>query len=386
MLLDLMQPPDPYFKGMGVFMEERNTRYVGIDVGKTTIVVRLLQDNGTKVISWSGKTDAKGREHLAKMLVKTDVVGIEAGEPGFTIAREIIERVGAKVLVLNPGRLAMIYKSLKKTDAEDALKLARLVMRFPECELPVVSIPDDEEREKRALVSEDDFLKVTRTRMILRLHSIYVRAGITHLKRKNLKTAEMRQEALKLLSGELEKYGAEAERIERLILAVEVEIETVEASMKEKLQESELAPVLMTVPGVGPSLALAFLAHIGDGSRFQTVGQVNNYVGFVPRIDFSGQTERSGHITKRGCKHIRRIAVQAAWALVRSKEGGALKEKYRDLRIRRGKKIAIVAIARKLIETLWTLAVRKKPYQYSTPASVKFKYRKYGLKFTGSVA
>jgi len=142
----------------------------------------------------------------------------------------------------------------------------------------------------------------------------------------------------------------------------------------------------MSVSGVGPVLAFTFRAHIGDGSRFDNVAQVSNYVGFVPRLDMSGQSMRTGHITKRGCKHIRRIAVQSAWALVRSKEGGALKIKYREISARRGKKIAIVAVAKKLIELLWVLSQKKELYSYATPETIRKKFRFYGLQFQGSVA
>lgn len=369
-------------------MEEGNARYVGVDVAKATMVVRIIKEDekGFKIIRWHGKTDGKGRENLIKMLMKNDVVGIEAGEPAFTIAREIRDTVGANVLPLNPGKLAVIYRSMRKTDADDALKLARLVMRIPENELPVVAIPSEEERMNRAIVSEDDFLKTTRTRIILRLHSVYVRAGITQLTRKDLKVAEKRRLSLELLSGKPEYFRKEAERLERLLVPVEEEIEMVETEVTNELQKNDLAPILMSVPGVGPAMAMVYLAHIGKEDRFGNAAQVSNYVGFVPRLDFSGKTERSGHITKRGCKHIRRIAVQSAWALVRSKQGGALKEKYLDLRTRRGKKIAIVAIAKKMVELLWVMAGRKELYKYSTPEELKIKFRGYGLKFKGSAA
>lgn len=320
------------------------------------------------------------------MLKAGDVVAIEAGEPGFTIAREVRDMVGAKVLVLNPGRLAMIYKSMCKTDAEDALKIMRLVMRNPEEELPWVTIPNEDERRKRAIVSEDDFLKVTRTRFILRLHSVYLRAGITTLRRKDLQTASKRDESLKLLNEKPAYFSKEAKRIEELLGMIEEDIEDIEREAKAEIDGAELTPILMSPPGVGPTFTMAFLAHIGDGSRFENAPQVSNYVGFVPSIYSSGKMERTGHITKRGCRHIRRLAVQAAWALVRSKEGGALKLKYQELRARRGKKIAIVAVAKKLVEVMWAMARSKTYYKYTTPEMLKKKYKYYKIEVKGSVA
>lgn len=363
-------------------------RYVGIDVGKATMEVRILfeSDSKVKVLKWNGKTDAVGRERLMQHLRPNDIIGIEAGEPAFTIAREVQETVGARVLALNPGRLAVIYKSTKKTDAEDALKLARLVMRFTPEELPVVKIPSGEELVDRALVSEDNFLKATRTKLVCRLHSVYLRAGITHLARKDLKTPEKRREAMALLTDKPGHLLTEALRLESLIQPIESQLGVIEDEMKARLENNEHTRYLMSVPGAGPAMAMAVIAHLGDGARFATASQVSNYVGFVPRIDFSGKSQRFGHITKHGCSAIRRVAVQAAWALVRSKNGGALKEKHAELRSRRGKKIAIVAIARKLVELLWTLMVKQETYKYVTEEELKFKFRFYKMKFRGSVA
>jgi len=363
-------------------------RHVGIDVGKATMMVRILfeSDEKVKVIKWSGKTDGAGRAWLMKLLTPNDIVGIEAGEPAFTIAREIQAVVGARVLALNPGRLAVIYKSTKKTDAEDALKLARLVMRFTPEELPVVNIPSGEELIDRALVSEDGFLKATRTQLVCRLHSVYLRAGITMLGRSDLKTPEKRREALALLAGRSGHLIKEAQHLEVIIQEIETQLGEIEEAMKARLAGNELAPYLLSVPGAGPAMAMAVIAHLGDGTRFASASQVSNFVGFVPRIDFSGKSMRFGHITKQGCRAIRRVAVQAAWGLVRSKHGGPLKEKYAELRERRGKKIAIVAIARKLVELLWTLMVRKEFYKYIGEQDLKLKYRSYKMVFKGSAA
>jgi transposase len=70
--------------------------------------------------------------------------------------------------------------------------------------------------------------------------------------------------------------------------------------------EQELTPYLMSVPGVGPNVVTAFLAYVGDGSRFATAGQVAAYAGLVPRVDCSGEAERYEWITKFGNPVLRR--------------------------------------------------------------------------------
>ena len=99
-------------------------------------------------------------------------------------------------------------------------------------------------------------------------------------------------------------------------------------------------------------------------------------------MDISGDTIKYGHITKRGCTQIRRVAVQAACALVKSRWGGALKDKYYAISERRGKGIAIVSIARRLVELMWTVITRKSFYWYMPYESRerKFKFYKIGIK------
>jgi transposase len=84
----------------------------------------------------------------------------------------------------------------------------------------------------------------------------------------------------------------------------------------------------MSIPGVGPALASAFIAYIGDGDRFSTAGEVANYAGLTPVLDCSGDTERYGHIRRGGRRALRSVVLQPAWALNRSSGGGRLKEKF----------------------------------------------------------
>ena len=360
-------------------MEEKNKRFVGIDLGKRTMEVRIMKSNGDIVKSWNGKTDTIGRTKLYKQLTAGDLVALEACSLAFVIAREIEERTGAEVVVLHPARLPIIYRSLKKTDSEDAVKLARLILRNPKDELPVVPLPQETELEMRALVHEMGFLSDQRVRFVNRLHAIFVRHGITTLKKSNLKTQKMREKTLGLLIDNTNLLK-EARRCIVAIDLFEEQLADLDKKEKEALRNNELTPHVMSVPGVGPSTALAFLAYIGDGSRFTRAAEVSNYIGLVPRVDISGDTVRYGHINKRyGCTSIRRVLVQAAWSLVRSKYGGALAKQYQELRDRRGSKKAIIAIARKMGELLWVLVSRRAYYREMSSVILTKKLKLYKI-------
>ena len=333
----------------------------------------------------------KGNRHKSSLstidsrgqLRNADKVGLEACSLAFSLSREISEKTGAKVFVLNPGKLKVIYESTKKTDIEDALKLAKLIQRFPEEELPIVPLPTEREEKNRALISEEEFWTKERTRLINRLHSLYVRAGFTSLTKADLKSSQSRDLQRKQLTS---PHSEEAMRLEQMLNQSESCLGSVRDEEKVQIAEDPWAPYVMSVPGVGPSLALAFSAFVWSGERFDKAGQVGFYAGLVPRIDCSGEKNTYGHITKHGCRALRRLAVLNSWILVNSGYGGVLKKKYQDLKIRRGCKIAIVAVARKLMELLWILVKNRTYYIYTPPEAVKTKLKRYGIKWEGSVA
>ena len=122
---------------------------------------------------------------------------------------------------------------------------------------------------------------------------------------------------------------------------------------------------LQTIAGVGPVVAYAFLAHVGNGERFGSGVQVSNFLGFVPRLDYSGTIRRHGHITKHGNGYLRGLLVQAAWMTVRSKNGGALRDRYAHLTREqgKGKKKTIVAIGRRMAELMYSMLRGKTDYE-----------------------
>ena len=99
-------------------MEQRKSRFVGIDLAKKSMEVCILCD-GKPAIRSSYKTDASGRTRLCASLYTTGTVAMEACALAFVLSRQIKQDVGCRVIVLNPGKLAMIWQSTRKTDKED---------------------------------------------------------------------------------------------------------------------------------------------------------------------------------------------------------------------------------------------------------------------------
>jgi transposase len=345
-------------------MEAEKRRYVGIDLGKRTYAMAVIGKHG-KVSQSNGRTHSEGRAALYGKLLPGDKVALEAGNLAFIMAWEIIRQVGCEVVVLNAGKLALIYGSMKKTDKEDSLKLARIVEQFRGEQLPIVPLPNEHEMRRRKLISGHKRAVKLRTQAINELHGLFVHQGITTVVKKDLATAEKREKAVGALSG-LERV--EADWTLQVIALAEERLDTLEEEMAQERQGDTEIERLVGVPGVGPLVSLAYAAYIGDGSRFTNAAQVSNYLGLVPRVDISGTLVRYGGITKQGNGYLRALLVQAAWALIRSKKGGALKERYEYMTREKGlgkKKaiVAIVAIARRLGELLWTLLRQGTEYE-----------------------
>ena len=247
--------------------------------------------------------------------------------------------------------------------------------------MPLVSLPSEQEEELRRLISHKQGINRVRTALINRLHAVYVHAGHTTLKKKHLAVRESREAVRNLLENACDRDIAAS--LERQLETVEQERSAFGSRIHAIVSESELSPYLLSIPGVGPALAAAFLAYAGDGSRFSKAGEVANYAGLVPVLDCSGVTDRYGHIAPGGCQALRSIIVQAAWAASRSSCGGMLRRKFLELTERKSKTKSAVAIARRIIGLMWILATRREFYAGASKEQLVKKFRLYKFKSEG---
>jgi transposase len=342
-------------------MEEGKRRFVGIDLGKREYTMAIIGKNG-KMTIYQGKTSINGRQALYGRLEKCDKVALEAGNLAFIMAREIQERVGSEVRVLNSAKLPFIWDAPTKTDKEDAMKLAHLIEERRDEKLPIVPLPSEKEMERRKILAGYSREIRNRTRHINTLHAMFVHQGHTTIVKKDLATAKKRSEAVLVLTGVVRE---EAEWLLKYLDLHEQRLKELKSKIQKEAKTDEDMKILQTITGVGPIVSFAFSAHVGDGSRFSSGSQVSNYIGFVPRLDYSGTIERHGHITKQGNGYLRGLLVQAAWVAVGSKSGGALRERYlhkTDVK-GLGKKKTIVSVARRMAELMYSVLRNKNAYE-----------------------
>jgi len=138
----------------------------------------------------------------------------------------------------------------------------------------------------------------------------------------------------------------------RMIETATTEIAVLDQQLREQAAADPIVQHLQTVPGVGLVVALTFRAQIDDVHRFRHAGQVSAAIGLVPREDSSAERRQRGHITKAGPRELRSLLVQAAWACWRSKRSAPLRAWVEQVAARRGRRIAVVALARRLSRLL----------------------------------
>jgi len=143
--------------------------------------------------------------------------------------------------------------------------------------------------------------------------------------------------------------------LRRVLEVLTAEIADMDKCLVAHAHQDSVVQRLQTVPGVGPIVALTFRAFVDNVSRFQHAGQVSSAIGLVPREDSSGERRHRGHISKAGPGELRSLLVQAAWSTWRARRSYHLREWATRLAARRGKRVAVVALARRLSRVLFAI-------------------------------
>jgi len=232
----------------------------------------------------------------------------------------------------------------QKTDRQDAQLLLRLMM---EDRFPRIWVPDSENRDLRQLLWHRHRLVQMRTRVMNQLHVVALNEGLRR------KKALWRPAGRKELESFVLAPWASRRRQDLLDVLDQLtpKIQSLSHVLEEEVEKRPVTRRLMTHPGVGPLTALAFELVIGTPQRFHCGKQIASYVGLVPTEESSGDRRRLGHISKQGNVLLRFLLVEAAQVTVRSQ--AQWRSTFFHLAMRRGRKIAKVAMARKLAVHLY---------------------------------
>lgn len=335
---------------------------LAIDLGKFNSMCCFFD---TETQEYTLLNAATTRGYLTTVFQKhvIDLVVMEACGPSGWIS-DLCEELGLQTLVCSTNEEAWRWNNVKrKTDKDDAIKLARLAMMK---QLKPVHVPRQEVREHRTLVKYRKTLceRVNRAKNSIR--SLFANRGLeidsgkrawcTGRKlidsfRKPLAQCAMNE----LWRGQLDLELTQLDSLSEQLDQVERRLEAI-AKEDPRIQR------VLTIPGVGRKTAETLVTALDDVHRFKNGREVSAYIGMVPRQYQSGETDRNGRITKRGSRLLRTMLLECAWASLRYNEWsrqtfarihGGQKTRRKKAAIALARKIAVVAWAMLRDETDW---------------------------------
>ena len=241
----------------------------------------------------------------------------------------------------------------QKTDRQDAQLILKLMLKD---DFPRIWVPSWENRDVRQLLWHRHRMVQARTRVMNQLQAVALNEGL-RCKKRLWSTKRPQLEAFSLAPWASRRRHDLLELLDRL----NPTIAELSQAVEQEVEKCPEAQRLATHPGVGPLTAMAFVLIIGEAERFQCGKQVASYLGLVPLEDSSGNRRRLGHITKQGSSMLRFLPVEAAQVTVRSLP--EWRRRYCHLVMGRGRKIAKVAMARRLAVCLYWMMRQGWDYQ-----------------------
>jgi transposase len=235
----------------------------------------------------------------------------------------------------------------QKTDRQDAQLIRRLMLKD---DFPKIWVPSGENRDLRQLLWHRHRMVQARTRIMNQLQAVAINEGLRCKKRLWRESGREQLEAFRLAPW----ASRRREDLLKLLDGLNPTIAELTQAIEQEVEKCPAGQRFRTYPGVGPLTALAFVLIIGKADRFQCGKQIASYLGLVPLEDSSGNRRRLGHITKQGNSLLRFLLVGAAQVTACSLP--EWRSKYLHLTMRRGRKIAKVAMARKLaVRMYWMM-------------------------------
>jgi transposase len=280
-------------------------------------------------------------------------VGIEATGHARWFERLLAE-LNFELWIGDAAQIKAMRVRKQKTDRQDAQLLLKLML---EDRFPRVWIPNMENRDLRQLIWHRHRLVQMRTRIMNQLQAIAMNEGVRRKAGLWSKRGRAQLESLPLAPWARRRRQDLLNLLDQLTAS----INELTAAIRQEAEKRPEVLRLMTHPGVGALTALAFVLILGSPDRFRCGKQIGSYLGLIPCEDSSADRRRLGHISKQGNSLLRFLLVEAAQAAVRG--DAAWRRKFIHLAMRRERRIAKVAMARKLAVSLYWMWRKQCDYQ-----------------------
>ena len=344
---------------------------IGVDLHKRERQLCILAPDGTA----TERRIATTRERFTAVLGNCPAARIllEASTESEWVARHL-EALGHEVIVADPNYAPMYATRARrvKTDKRDARTLAEA------CRLGAYRVAhrvSPARRHVRAELAVREALVRTRTRYVSLAKALVRREGL------RVPSSESHLVMQRITALELSTLlAAELAPLVQVLGPINEQIADADRRIAALLEDDPDVALLATTPSIGPITASAVVATADDITRFKTAHQFEAFLGLVPGERSSGEKRRIGRITKAGNSRVRYLLVEAAWRILRSKgeDTAALRAWALGIAQRRGKRIAVVALARRLAGILYAMWRDGEAYQASRLRTPRARLRPTG--------
>jgi transposase len=347
-------------------------RFLGLDVHRQSITVAGVDKEQQIVLRPRRVALCEFANWAHANLTPTDAVVLEATSTAWTLYDQLQPLV-ASVTVAHPGKVQGIATSRVKTDPRDALHLARLLAAGL---IPAVWVPPPAVRELRALLVQRQRLRRQGTRIrhqvqgLLQAHNLAAPSGAPFAQDKRLWWQSLPLSPVERL--QVRQGWALLDQVDPLVGEIDAELQRLSTSTPWAAH----VPWLIQLPGIGLVTAMTVLAAIGDINRFPTAKKLVGSSGLGASMHSSGDTNRTGAITKEGRRELRTVLVEAAWVAV--EHSSHWREVFQRLAARIGKRKAMVAVARKLLVVIWHVLTGQVADRQAEVEAVARKLLKWG--------
>lgn len=341
-------------------------QFIAFDSHKHYTLARVESSEGTLV--------RQGRIEHQRGAICAYLRGCERGSPvavetvgnWYWIVREI-EDAGMVPRLVHARKAKLLMGQVNKTDKLDVQGLNRLQRVGA---LPVVWIPPDALRDRRELPRTRMTLVHQRTQLKNRIHATLAKYALTISEVTDIFGVRGRE----ILRERLGALPPETRYVTEMLLKdlefVEEQIEGLEARVRQVLAKTPEIEILMTLPGVGFTLAVVIVLEVGAASRFPTASHLASYAGTTPRVHSSGGKTRYGPLRSDVNHYLKWAFVEAGNAVSRFRRRWPdrhVSRLYERIRARKGHPKAIGAVARHLAEAAYWVLTKNEPYR--PPAS-----------------
>lgn len=344
--------------------------YIGMDLHQKTTTWFACDQDGQRV--GSGKVDSslEGWRSVVQRVGPQLQVAIETGSITWFCVEQL-RTLGVEPTVVDARHFKLIAESRKKSDRRDARTLA-LALRDGTAQRCTVAVPSERARQGRSLLQARKTIVEQGTQSRNAIKGLLRGCGCT------LAAALWRHpEQLRETLQDLERVPSWMRPQLLAHYSVWLETQRQRALLDEQIQDELVlwpdAQHLQSLPGFGPLVTLAVASALDDPHRFARGRQVGSYAGLVPSVRNSGDSVRHGGITHQGRSLLRHALTQAAHSALR---GRALAERHRtwarSLDARRGRQVAVIALARRLLviaHQMWLTGELYDPKHRSTPTA-----------------